>query len=39
MNKRMIKKQRKNSFIHPYFGNGGAEKGISILARSLKDKG
>ncbi len=40
MNKRMIKKTKKKIlFIHPYFGNGGAEKGISILARSLKDKG
>ena len=27
---------KKILFVHPYFGNGGAEKGILTLARELK---
>lgn len=30
---------RKVLFIHPYFGRGGAEKGIQILSSALKSKG
>ena len=26
-----LEKQKKILFIHPYYGNGGSEKGISIL--------
>ena len=33
------KKQKKILFIHPYYGNGGSEKGISILSKSLTANG
>ena len=37
--KKKIEKIEKILFIHPYFGNGGAEKGIRKLAKNLVEEG